>query len=779
MIPETLILSLDTCDNPALLGGKGQQLKWLYDSGFRIPKTWVIPSVAHESFLTDPTRFLAQLESELENLVPSETAFAIRSSANVEDSATLSFAGQFQTILEVRGVADIRQAVEKIYLGSQSSSLQSYLEKSEISEEVIRIGVLLQEMAQPVISGVVFSKNPITGMNEVIIEAIQGRGDTLLQGGATPDRWVSKWGSWTARPEQTTIDENVIKEVVSTTREIEKLFGSAIDLEWVFDGEKLYWLQVRPITSLNNVQIYSNRISREFLPGIIKPLVWSINTPLVNGAWINLFSELIGPNDIRPEDLAKSFYYRAYFNMGAIGQIFEILGFPRESLELLLGLEGGEDRPTFKPTSKTYRLLPRMVSFLLRRLRYGAEFEAAVPRLQANFDAIAAKPIQDLDSATILELADTLFPIAQQAARYNIITPLLQSIFTRLFTGQLEKIGVAFDAFDLNRDHRGLDEFDPHPHLEALVHKFAALPEDVQTFIRETSYEAISTKPQAREFHASVEQFLTRFGHLSDSGNDFSVGTWREEPATVVAMVVESTQYKRESQRLGWEDLKIPAHRRGPARVLYNQTRKFNLYRESISSLYTYGYGLFRDIFLEIGRRMVAASTLDVIDDIFYLDIHEIKDYIYEKTDGTGLQGLVDTRKAEIEWSRDAVLPDLIYGDTPPPLDDEPDLDKLKGVPTSRGYYQGVVKVIESTQEFAKLGPGDVLVIPYSDVAWTPLFSKAGAVIAEAGGILSHSSIVAREFNIPCVVSVNNACRLPENTTVTVNGYTGEITVHS
>ena len=176
---------------------------------------------------------------------------------------------------------------------------------------------------------------------------------------------------------------------------------------------------------------------------------------------------------------------------------------------------------------------------------------------------------------------------------------------------------------------------------------------------------------------------------------------------------------------------------------------------------------------------MVAASTLDVIDDIFYLDIHEIKDYIYEKTDGTGLQGLVDTRKAEIEWSRDAVLPDLIYGDTPPPLDDEPDLDKLKGVPTSRGYYQGVVKVIESTQEFAKLGPGDVLVIPYSDVAWTPLFSKAGAVIAEAGGILSHSSIVAREFNIPCVVSVNNACRLPENTTVTVNGYTGEITVHS
>ena len=73
---------------------------------------------------------------------------------------------------------------------------------------------------------------------------------------------------------------------------------------------------------------------------------------------------------------------------------------------------------------------------------------------------------------------------------------------------------------------------------------------------------------------------------------------------------------------------------------------------------------------------------------------------------------------------------------------------------------------------------GDVLVIPYSDAGWTLLFSKAGAVIAESGGILSHSSIVAREYNIPAVVSVSGACNLSDGCIVAVDGYSGEVVIH-
>jgi pyruvate,water dikinase len=123
-------------------------------------------------------------------------------------------------------------------------------------------------------------------------------------------------------------------------------------------------------------------------------------------------------------------------------------------------------------------------------------------------------------------------------------------------------------------------------------------------------------------------------------------------------------------------------------------------------------------------------------------------------------------------------LPPIIYGDTPPPVQDS-SLERLVGIPTSIGYYTGKVATVRGIQDFPKVKQGDVLVIPYSDVGWTPLFARAGAVVSESGGLLSHSSIVAREYNIPAVVSADGAMRLQDQTIVTVNGHTGEVFIHS
>jgi pyruvate,water dikinase len=130
-----------------------------------------------------------------------------------------------------------------------------------------------------------------------------------------------------------------------------------------------------------------------------------------------------------------------------------------------------------------------------------------------------------------------------------------------------------------------------------------------------------------------------------------------------------------------------------------------------------------------------------------------------------------------MESSRDALLPDIIYGNQAPPLEvASMSSERLSGIATSPGYYQGPVRVIWSLSEFEQLQQGDVLVIPFSDVSWTPLFSKAGAVVAESGGILSHSSIVAREHNLPAVVSVTGACQLLTNgTIVLIDGFNGEV----
>jgi pyruvate,water dikinase len=139
----------------------------------------------------------------------------------------------------------------------------------------------------------------------------------------------------------------------------------------------------------------------------------------------------------------------------------------------------------------------------------------------------------------------------------------------------------------------------------------------------------------------------------------------------------------------------------------------------------------------------------------------------------------VNARREEIDSLRDVAMPEVIYGDDFVPVKIDFAAGVARGIPTSRGHHRGTLRVVTDTTEFAKVNPGDVIAIPYSDVGWTPLFARAGAVVAEAGGMLSHSSIVAREFRIPCVVSVAGATRLPDGATVTVDGYAGTVVVEA
>jgi phosphohistidine swiveling domain-containing protein len=174
----------------------------------------------------------------------------------------------------------------------------------------------------------------------------------------------------------------------------------------------------------------------------------------------------------------------------------------------------------------------------------------------------------------------------------------------------------------------------------------------------------------------------------------------------------------------------------------------------------------------------VQKGILDDREDLFYLYLDEVRSIVHGSDRCEIYRGLVARRKAEIEQVRDIAPPEVIYGCKAPPV--EPCAGQnLQGIPTSRGHYTGPAKVLRGIQEVGKMESGDVLVIPYSDAGWMPLFAKAGAVIAESGGILSHSSIVAREYGIPAVVSVPGACQLLDNTLVTVDGYRGKVHVHA
>jgi pyruvate,water dikinase len=228
------------------------------------------------------------------------------------------------------------------------------------------------------------------------------------------------------------------------------------------------------------------------------------------------------------------------------------------------------------------------------------------------------------------------------------------------------------------------------------------------------------------------------------------------------------------SERYEWDQLEIPPLRRFLLRPLYQQAQRYQLHREKISSLYTYGYGLFRLYFLALGAQLEANGWIESQEDVFYLFLDELEVEPNDKS--VNLQARIAERKLEMDQCANLTPPTVIYGDTElRTMSDSP--HRLQGTPTSRGYYTGPAKVVQGMHDFPKLEAGDVLVIPFSDVGWTPLFIKAGAVVAESGGILSHSSIVAREYGIPAVVSVPNACRLEDGKIVTVDGYQGVVSV--
>jgi phosphohistidine swiveling domain-containing protein len=768
-------------------GGKAEQIQQLltYDVE-KVPVTHVCSWEAYEAYVQGEQSISHALREELNQKLDLSKSYAVRSSANIEDGFCVSFAGQFSSLLNITGIDNLLKAIEHVWLSACRGELDSYLAKMDYTVEELRMAVILQQMVTPVVSGVVFNKNPITGLDEIVVEAVPGTGDVLVQEGITPDRWIYKWGDWISTPAASIIDTELILQVVQQTKEIAARCGRCVDLEWVYDGQDIYWIQLRDITSVDHHNIYSNRMAREMLPGIIKPLVWSVNTQLMNSVWVDIFTELIGPNNIKPEDLAKSFYYRAYFNMDTIGRIFEAVGMQRETLEIMMGMKGGEDHPKFNPSMKVVKHIPRLTRFMISKILFDRDLDAFLPVMDYQYASFASRDLSELDEAEILEGVNELFAFTKKAAYRNIVGPLLMHAYNGLLRRQLRQIGVEYDNLDLTYNFEEIEYYDPNPYLDRLAEMLFVADESAELGVEQTN---LRTADMSLELEEEVSQFIEHFGHLSDSGNDFSRTPWREDKDLVQQMIVNRAQVKASEtsahessqpsqETLTWNDLPVNGFKRLQTRWLYGRARKYRYYREAISFKYTYGYGLFRNYFHALADQFVQRGVIENRDDIFLMYLDEIRSIVAGGTDTNYIQ-LLEQRKLEIEAVRDVVLPEVIYGDQPPPVEiyDET-RHHLSGIPTSGGYFQGPVRVIGSLAEFDKMLNGAVLVIPFSDISWAPLFAQAGAIIAESGGMLSHSSIVAREYRIPAVVSITNACHLlKDDMIVTVDGFKGEVII--
>jgi len=775
MSSETLI-ALNAPNLPDTIGNKAKNLRCLHKNKFRIPYTYVVPWTVYLQYQAGDLSLIERMQQVLRKTLDPQKAYAVRSSATVEDSTSHSFAGQFKSVLNVRGADAVFAAVWSVWATTEAQGVSQYTQRKAHPAEPARMAVIIQEMVTPVYSGVVFSRNPMTGTSEIVVEAVAGMGTALVQEGVTPERWVRQHQAWVARPDDSQVPIQVMEQVAAGARRISKLLRKDVDLEWVYDGSQVVWVQMREITALNHVNVYTNRLSKDMMPGIIKPLIWSINVPLVNSVWIGLMEEMVGPTGLKPEDLARPFYYRSYFNMGAIGKIFNRAGFPSEGLEMMMGVIPPQKGRPMMMSMKSLVLLPRVLVFLADKWNFKRKLTASLPPLQAALAAVPIQPSAGLSEQALAARVEEIYALVQRITYLNVVVPLLVTMYGRLLAQDLRRLGVDPPHFHLTEGLSEIDDYNPAVHMNALHQMTLALSEEQRAQLRQISYTEFQALPGLQPLQQALAQFFTRFGHLSDNSNDFSAEPWREHPERILRLILDYSRGEDGADsRVKLADLRVKGIAKQRVRLFYNRARALIPYREQISSLYTYGYGLFRPYLLALAARLVRRGLLDSEDDIFYLHWDEIRSAV----NGAGeesLRELVRSRRSEIERVRGIELPEVIYGDEPPPVLPS-SAERMSGTPTSRGYYTGTVKIVHSLDDFQKLEAGDVLVVPYSDVGWTPLFVKAGAVIAASGGMLSHSSVVAREYGIPAVVSVANAMQLKDGQRVCVDGYRGWVTI--
>lgn len=743
----TAVVDLASEPPASQVGGKAARLGWLIARGWDVPSGVVVPFSATAVLATDDGA--QRVAEELSVWMEPGRAYCVRSSANVEDHGRQTFAGQFTSVTGVTGVADALSGIREVAASIASPQVHAYATRVGVEPESLRMAVIVQHMVDPVISGVAFSHDPVTGADHVVVEAVGGSGERLMGRGADAQRWTTDHRGTTQGPREPLLPADVVTLVVDTVRGIAAASGETVDLEWVWNGRDLRIVQWRPISSLaRRPRIWSSRMARDMLPGLIPPLVWSVNVPVLSRTWVAIVHEALGHTDLVAEELVRPFGYRAYFNATAFGRVFESLGMPADALEQMREGGGAGMRPSIGALARRAPALAGFARTLSRWPRHALPILTDVEHQQRADEQV---DLAGLTDAQLIERVDTLRDRLGRIGRLNIITPLLADARTAAIRRIATRAGIDPDTVDPGQELPAVRAFSPAHALSRME------PGDERAW----------------------SDFLARFGHLSDSPNDCSRPTWAEQPEAVRASLLGSGAHTPQVLTAGVADAReallaaVPAWRRARVRRGWSRTALLRLLRERIGYTYARVYGLVRPAFLEAGVRLVDRGVLAQRDDVFLLTLDELRTAL-----GGGLpaaDGLVRERRAEMAEAADLRWPERIVGDDPVPVRGRRGARVLQGVPTSHGRHTGPARVVTSLATAGDIGADDVLVLPAADVTWTPLLLRAGAVVTETGGMLSHASIVARELGLPCVASVASATEIPSGTMVCVDGAAGEV----
>ena len=845
-------------DAAAPVGGKARALAELSNVGLPVPAWFVVlpnafdasvtPALAAELAGAGDEAALgaiaarirlapavgAAIESAL-GAAPNTSRYAVRSSAQDEDSAAHSLAGQLDSFLDVPR-PQVAEHVARVWVSGYGERLVRYRAEAGIAGSTAAPAVIVQQMIDGDASGVAFSADPVTGRRAIaVVAAARGRGDALVSGAVEGETWrVDRDGAIVERPvatEATVLAGEDALRVAALARAAERHFGVPQDIEWTLADGSLHLLQSRPITTLAGradpdaaPAIWDNANIVESYGGLTTPLTFSFARRCYEQVYRE-FCRLVGVPARTVEEHADVFACmlglvrgRVYYNLLNWYRLLAMLpGYAvnRRFMEQMMGVrEKMPSAPATATRSPGRRERVAGTLSLVRALGRLAWCIGTLPRriraFNARLDGALGERRPDLTPMRPDELA-AYYRLLEGRLLVHWDAPIVNDFATMVFHGLLRRLCTAWLADDhgaLANDllcgERGLASEVPARCVREIATLAAAdgalvplLCESAQPQLEE----ALRARPAVR---MALDAYIARFGERCIEELKLESPTLFDDPLPLYRAVGRCARMPGAADgRLSARDRTAPASRAaaehrcreslrwkplrrvGFAWVL-KRARTHVRDRENLRFERTRVFGRARQVVVELGKRLAAIGCIEVPRDVFFLEFDEVLAFAENRAATTDLKGLVAVRKAE--WMSFRALP-------PPPERFEthgivcrgnafeamrpappPTGDAMTGIACCPGVVRASVRLVRDPQR-TDLQPGEIIVAERTDPGWVMVFPAAGGLLVERGSLLSHSAIVARELCVPTIVSLPGVTQwLHDGDRVEMDGGTGRVT---
>lgn len=781
---------------PGIAGGKASALHELTVRGFDVPPGFVISS---------DTDLDAVDDDELARLVEALGGFpvAVRSSGAYEDMDDASFAGQYDSYLDVVDIGGLRARIADCRRSVGTDRAQTYLSDRGFDPGAAAVAVLVQKLVQARTAGVGFTIDPMSGdERHAVVECCRGLGERLVAGQVTPTRLIVRLldGSIVDRTEGSEtlqFDATDAARLARIMLEVHAFRHRPQDVEWAVDtAGKLWLLQTRAITAINwqtDGDQYSDADLRDggVSSRVCTPLMFSLYDnafqPSMQRFWEKL--KLVDSSDTR--DWMAMYYGRPYWNVSAVKQCYaRIPGYDEKIFDDDLGVRAdyGTVGPDHTPTSPrtVVRALPVALALRESVRNQLAEVDRFTTQWPARYRAWCdrvARLAGTADRDFVIDLADCLLTFHAHTERAYFTTIFHNSSVQSDFKTLIGKIDNAVGGKTAVVDLIG--------GLADISHMA------MQDGIVELHRVAVQDGIGSDTWQVALDRFVEVHGFHSDAELDITCPRWSENPdriRTLIASIVASggepadpavtlvDQRRRFENELASVRHRIRASRTSRLRFgaafdkHVDRARAYLVARERMRECSTQAYGIVRAYVLEAGRRLAGEAILAHPDDVFMLSVHELTDLTRNHGLAADLGPAVRFRRAMYEGYRDVSPPhELGRGIT---VTAAPNPHGLAGLGCSPGVVEGTARVIESLAQIGELRAGDILVTRFTDPGWTPALGLVAGVVTEVGGMLSHAAVIGREYGIPAVLNVPHATTvLRSGQRIRLHGGTGQITV--